>query len=238
MLTRLNCNLSKLDDSSKEKLLTMILNHTNRCGDQLMEGLQLIDIMAILYLKSSGNLSLEERVTAILVHMYKQSMLNRCLVRSGREEVEGYLYLNKYMTPIVFPHMTIPQYIHSTSVGPNYTEGGGDPMRNVDKVLNKINDLEELKGFVVRGNFNGVNIGKEIFCKIALANDPKYKELKRKASKKGLAADKYYCDLIEEYDDPKKIAEAYEYEQKVKYDLVDYCKKKAEELLRKFGYIY
>ncbi|MDR2735223.1 MAG: hypothetical protein LBB20_00005, partial [Puniceicoccales bacterium] len=175
MMTNLSNCLLNADDRIKEKLLTLISNHTDHCHDQAITGIQLANYMAIAY-NQKGESDINENIISILVNLYKHLALYQSLASYGIEELEGVSYLTKCMSSIVFPGITAPSYLHHI-FGAIYTEDNGDPIKNLDKVLNRINDKERLVDFIWAGVYDGVAIGKEMFGKIVLKDDAKYQEL-------------------------------------------------------------
>jgi hypothetical protein len=149
------------------------------------------------------------------------------------------------MSPIVFPGIKMPNYLYS-EIGTSYTEDFGDPIKNLHKVLNRINDKERLVDFIWAGVYDGVAIGEEIFGKIVLKDDTEYQSLlaQEKDAAKAINYDEEYNDLLEKADKSKNKDyskfEAYR-ENFIKDKaeaVINYKRNKAEELARQCGYIY
>ncbi|MDR0351367.1 MAG: hypothetical protein LBH49_01840 [Puniceicoccales bacterium] len=251
MMSHLSHFLSNATNDIKEKLLKKIAEYMNHCIDQAVTGLQLTGCLAIAYASTEkDNNSIEKNIIAVLVDIYKKEMLNRILVKRGAEELEGLAYLTEYLGHIVFPSITMPPFSF-TEFGIAYIENECDPIKNLDKILNKIADSEALVKFIHNGIYDGVPIGEMLFEEI-IKNDTKYRELKKicegtdfiieppkdsEGNYTNFISDdaKIYWMITNENEADKFQQTILESRQNILYN---YKKEKTEELLKKYGYLY
>jgi hypothetical protein len=244
-----NC-LANANDDIKEKFLRKIVEYTDRCNDKALIGLQIIGCMALAYgpVDDKDNSSLEKRIIAILVDLYKKAMLSRSLAFSGSEELEGLTYLTRYLGYIIFPRIYIPEF-HYTIIGARYTEDEGNSLKNFNKIFDKINHKDWLVDFVCDGVYDCISVGEMLFEEI-LKNDQEYMRLKIDCEGQDFTTEPF------ENPDNTKIyasndAEIYwslsddkadEFHKNILFSrqeaLNNYKKAKAKMLLRKYGYIY
>jgi hypothetical protein len=252
MMAYLNNCLALANNETKEILLRRIVDHTDHCVDQAITGLQLTGCLAIAYTPTnSHDNSMKKNIIAILVDLYKREMINRSLAQRGPEELEGVAYLTKYLGAIIFPKISLPRFLF-TSLGIFYTENNGDPIKNLDKVLNRIDSREGLVEFICNGIYDGVAVGEMLFEEIAV-NDQKYRSLREACEGKDFAYPsstssdsdgtvnytspdaKTYLAIIDENEADKFQQNTLE---KRKNIFESYKKKKAEKLLKNYGYLY
>jgi hypothetical protein len=243
MLNNIKCCLMDQNKSNAIKILEVILTYADSCEDKAYMGLQLASCLAIAYNSNNSNTSIEGVIISILIDLYKRNTLSQSLAKQGNEELEGIAYLTQYTADIVFPGITMPSYLYH-ALGRDYTEDNGDPINNLDKVLDRINNKERLVGFICAGVYDGVDIGEEIFEKIVLKDDQEYQGLLKQEKDANAAVNdiEEYNNLIGEAYESGDYSKAEAYRENFLKDkaeaVINYKRKKAEELLRKYDYIY